>query len=78
MTYVLPPEKQQALLAIVDENIAMFASLPGDYSRAVHAEYVAGRAAAVAAFDGTGDWADVPYRVTQHLQAMPAWGTRGT
>lgn len=78
MTYVFPPEKQQALLAIVDQNIAMFASLPGDYSRAVHAEYVAGRAAAVAAFEGKGDWADVPYRVTQFLQVMPDWGTRGT
>lgn len=78
MTYVFPPEKQQALLAIVDQNIAMFSTYDDPYGRAVLAEYVAGRAAAVAAFDGTGDWADVPYRVTQHLQAMPAWGTRGT
>lgn len=78
MTYVFPPEKQQALLAIVDQNIAMFSTYDDPHGRAVHAELVAGRAAAVAAFEGKGDWADVPYRVTQFLQVMPDWGTRGT
>lgn len=72
------PEKQQALLAIVDRNISMFRGYDSDHDRAVHAELVAGRAAAVAAFEGKSDWADVPYRVTQFLQVMPDWGTRGT
>lgn len=78
MTYVFPPEKQQALLAIVDQNIAMFSTYDDPYGRAVLAEYVAGRAAAVQAFEGLRSWSEVPYRVAQHLQAMPAWGTRGT
>ncbi len=69
---------QEALLAIVDQNIAMFRGCDSLHGRAVLAEYVAGRAAAVQAFEGLRSWSEVPYRVTQHLQAMPEWGTRGT
>lgn len=69
---------QQRLLAIVDQNIKMFTSYQDDYSRAVLEEYVTGRMAAVQSFEGKRAWSDVPYRVTQHLQVMPDWGTRGT
>jgi len=72
------PMSQESFLAIVDQNIAMFRSYESPYGRAVLAEYVAGRAAAVQAFEGLRSWSEVPYRVTQHLQAMPDWGTRGT
>lgn len=72
------PMSQEALLAVVDQNIAMFSTYNDPYSIDVVAEYVAGRAAAVQAFEGLRSWSEVPYRVTQHLQAMPAWGTRGT
>lgn len=72
------PMSQEVFLAIVDKNIAMFRGYDSPHSRAVLEEYVAGRAAAVQAFEGLRSWSEVPYRVTQHLQAMPDWGTRGT
>lgn len=72
------PLSQETFLAIVDRNIKMFQTYEDPHGRAVLAEYVAGRAAAVQAFEGLRSWSEVPYRVTQHLQAMPDWGTRGT
>jgi|SanBayMetagenome_1026888.scaffolds.fasta_scaffold129735_2 hypothetical protein len=69
---------QQRLLDIVDQNIKMFSGYDNAHSRAVLEEYVTGRAAAVQSFEGKRAWSEVPYRVTQHLQVMPDWGTRGT
>jgi 4'-phosphopantetheinyl transferase EntD len=72
------PKSQEALLAIVDANIESFKTYTSEHAKSVLAEYVAGRAAAVQAFEGLRSWSEVPYRVTQHLQAMPDWATRGT
>ena len=72
------PKSQEALLAIVDANIESFKTYTSEHAKSVLAVYVAGRAAAVQAFEGLRSWSEVPYRVTQHLQAMPDWATRGT
>lgn len=69
---------QQQLLNTVDCNIKMFQSYAGDHARAVLEELVTGRAAAVQCFEGKRAWQDVPYRVRELSQVMPAWGTRGT
>lgn len=69
---------QQRLLETVDQNISMFGGYDNAHGRAVHAELVAGRAAAVESFEGRRNWSEVPYRVRELAQAMPAWGTRGT
>ena len=68
----------EQFLAIVDSNIAMFKKYSDANSRAVLAELIDGRAAAVESFAGRLPWGEVPYRVRQFRQEMPEWGTRGT